>query len=114
MKRQDLTQLEVAQLIEWTQSKVAQKLTGRTPITLEELSALCFALGIQPTEAVRDRGLEFCAELVPHELRLLENFRRVEPRIRESIAQLLDFKLKQHKPERSGPVPDRSRLVKKG
>jgi len=35
--RRHFSEREIAQLIDWSQSKVAQKLAGRTPITLDEL-----------------------------------------------------------------------------
>jgi transcriptional regulator with XRE-family HTH domain len=95
-----LSERDIADLIQWTQSKVAQKLSGRTPITLEELEALCFALSLSPTEAVRDRGLEFCSELTPTELRTLEKLRGLDPTTRAAFLQLLDVKVKVAQPER--------------
>lgn len=89
MARRHLSQQEVADLLQWTQSRVAQKLTGRTPITLEELESLCFAVGIPATEAVRDHGLEFCAEMTPSEMRLLQQFRQLAAVDREAYAQIL-------------------------
>jgi transcriptional regulator with XRE-family HTH domain len=91
MAAHKLSQQEVADMLKWTQSRVAQKLTGRTPITLDELEALAFAVGIQPTEAVRDRGLEFCAEMTPTELRTLEILRELPPQIREHFQGMLSF-----------------------
>jgi transcriptional regulator with XRE-family HTH domain len=73
----DVSHRDLAGFTGWSQAKVGQKLLGETEITLDELETLCFALGIQPTEAVRDRGLEFCAEMTPTELRLLELIRRL-------------------------------------
>lgn len=101
----NLSEREIAELIQWTQSKVAQKLSGRTPITLAELDALCFALSLSATEAVRDRGLEFCAELAPHELRLLENLRRLDPATRDAVLQIANVKVKTDRPERYATDP---------
>jgi transcriptional regulator with XRE-family HTH domain len=106
-----LSEREIADLLQWTQSRVAQKLSGRTPITLNELEALCFALSLSPSEAVRDRGLEFCAEMTPTELRLLERLRKLEPATRDAILLLLDVKQKHHLPERFAK-PLRSPAVK--
>jgi transcriptional regulator with XRE-family HTH domain len=92
MARRDLSQQGVADLIKWTQSRVAQKLNGRTPITMDELSSLGFAVGLQPTEIVRDRGLEFCSEMAPHELRVLERLRQLTPAMREAFLTLLEAK----------------------
>jgi transcriptional regulator with XRE-family HTH domain len=101
-----LSERDIAGLIQWTQSKVAQKFSGRTPITLDELDALCFALSILPSEAVRDRGLEFSAEMTPTELRVLENFRHETDAMRDAVATILKVRLKQHAPERhAGALP---------
>lgn len=94
MTRRHLSQQDVADTLKWTQSRVAQKLTGRTPITLEELEALCFGVGLPPTEAVRDHGLEFCAEMTPSELRLLERMRQLTPPQRDAILTVLDVATK--------------------
>jgi transcriptional regulator with XRE-family HTH domain len=96
-----LSERDMAGIMGWSQSKVAQKFSGRTPITLDELEALCFALSILPSEAVRDRGLEFSAEMTPSELRLLEHFRHESDAMREAVATILRVRLK------SGAVPDR-------
>lgn len=87
--RRHLSERDIGDLLQWSQSKVAQKLSGRTPITLDELESLCFALSIAPTEAVRDHGLEFCAEMTPSEMRLLEQIRKLDDRTREGIMGLL-------------------------
>lgn len=88
--RRHLSERELAQLLSWSQSKVAQKFAGRTPITLDELDALCFALSLAPTEAVRDHGLEFCAEMTPTELRFLERLRQLPPEVRDGLFGLLN------------------------
>lgn len=100
MHQRKLSQPDVGSLIQWTQSKVAQKLNARSHITLDELESLCFAVGIPPSEAVRDRGLEFCAEMAPHELRMLEQFRQQTQDLRDLILKVL-------KVTKSGHLPDR-------
>lgn len=113
MTQKHLSQQEVADLIGWTQSKVAQKLTGRTPITLDELAALCFAVGLPITEAVRDRGLEFCAEMLPHELRLLEHYRQQPQDIRDALLKILKVAKVVHAPDRyATPVKKSSKKPK--
>ncbi len=84
-----MSERDLAGILQWSQSKITQKLGGRTPITLQELEALCFALGLQPTEVVRDRGYEFCAELTPSELRFLERLRRLPRPVVDSLMVLL-------------------------
>lgn len=90
MTRKHLSQPEVADLIHWTQSRVAQKLTGRTPITLPELETLAFAVGLPITEVVRDHGVEFCAEMRPTEVRVLDQFRRCTPAQRDTVQRVID------------------------
>lgn len=75
--KRNLSYNDLAGFLQWSHSKVTKKMTQRTMIDLDELEALCFAVGIQPTEAVRDRGLEFVAEMTPTELRLLELIRKL-------------------------------------
>lgn len=90
--RRHLSERDLAGLLNWSQSRIAQKFGGRTPITLDELEALCFALSIQPTEAVRDRGVEFCAELAPTELRFLEVLRSLDATTRDGLYALLHIR----------------------
>ena len=97
---------DMAAWLQWSQPKVAQKLGGRTDITLNELEALCSVLGIPPSEAVRDRGLEFCAELTPTELRHLETLRNMAPADREAFLHLAGTK-KAVGPERYATDPHR-------
>lgn len=96
----------LAEWLQWSQPKVAQKLGGRTDITLNELESLCSVLGIAPSEAVRDRGLEFCAELTPTELRFLENLRRMTQADRDAFLHLANVK-KATGPERYATDPNK-------
>lgn len=98
MSRRKLSQQEVADLIQWTQSRVAQKLTGRTPITLEELAALCFGVGISLVEVVRDHGLEFMAEMTPTELRIVQRVRQFTPQQIDALQIMINV-MKNTRPE---------------
>ena len=100
---------DIAGMIRWTQSRVAQKLSGRTDITLNELEALGFALSISPTEIVRDRGLEFVAEMTPTELRALEHLRKMSPVERDAFFHLIGAKAKAtDAPDRYARPPKKS------
>lgn len=77
MKRNHLSQRDMAGFLQCSQSRVAKLLNGRVKLGVDDLESLCFAVSIAPTEAVRDRGLEFVAEMTPTELRLLELIRRL-------------------------------------
>ena len=56
MHRRKLSQVDLANLIGWTQSKVSKVLHGETELTVEDLAALCFGVSLRLTEAVRDQG----------------------------------------------------------
>lgn len=88
-ERRKLSHRNMAGFLGWGFNKVMQKLTGRTPMTLNEYAAMCFAVGLQPTEGVRDRGLEFLAEMTPKELRLLELARALSPTEFDGLLHLL-------------------------
>lgn len=90
MKRKGLVQRDVAGLLNWSQSRVAKVLTGRVVLSLEDLTSLCFALGLSVVEVVRDRGMEFCAEMTPTELRFHERVRAAGPDIRDALIKLMN------------------------
>lgn len=90
MARRNVSQPDVAAWLDWSQSRVAQKLTGRTPITLDELELLTRVIGLGLVEAVRDPGLEFCADMTPSEVRLLETLRRQPPAVRDAVLTLVN------------------------
>lgn len=86
MARKRLSQRDLAGILGgWSQSRIAKLLTGRVQMTLPDLESLCFAVGISVTEAVRDRGMEFCAEMTPRELRRFETLRRFPESYRNTI-----------------------------
>lgn len=89
MAKKNLSQTDVANLLEWTQSRMSKILNGRTELGVDELSALCFALGLSMVECVRDHGLEFCADMTPTELRMLERLRELGTPIQTAIMSLL-------------------------
>jgi transcriptional regulator with XRE-family HTH domain len=76
LHRRGLNQADLAGQIGWTQSKVSKVLNGETELTVNDLETLCVGLRLSMTEAVRDQGVEFCAEMTPLELRVFEEIRR--------------------------------------
>ncbi len=93
MKRKALVQRDLAGILGWSQSRVAKVLTGRVVLSLDDLSSLCFGLGLSVVEVVRDRGMEFCAEMTPTELRLHERVRALTPERREALYTFLGIPL---------------------
>lgn len=87
--RRKLSERDIADLLKWNQSRVSQKLTGRTPITIDELGALCFALDLSPLEAIRDPGLEFAADMTPTELKIHEKIKTLTPDQRAALLTML-------------------------
>lgn len=104
--RLKLSERDIADMLDWGQSKVSQKLNGRTDITLNELESLCFAVSIAPTEAVRDPGLEFVADMTPTELRLFERIRKLSAEQRAAILMVLH--IPEAPPRRATPPPKRT------
>lgn len=100
MTRQDLSQRDVAGILGWSQSKVAHILTGRVELNVDDLAEFCTGLRLSVTEAVRDRGLEFCAEMTPTELRILDRIRKLSRHELDAVMTLLDIKQKTNAPER--------------
>jgi len=110
MAHRKLTQEEVSDLLGgsangWSQSRVAKYLTGRVELTVDALATLCFALGLSVTESVRDQGLEFCAEMTPTELKLLEHFRNETPEFRNSLLNILRVPTRGFTPKRFAKKP---------
>jgi len=89
MKKQHLSQRDLAGLLNWSQSKVSKLLKGRSDLGVDDLFELCFAVSLSPLEALRDRGLEFYAEMTPTELRVLEQLRAMSQAERDAFLVLL-------------------------
>lgn len=92
MTEKHLTQRDVAGLTGWSQSRVAKVLNGRTAVDVDELGEFCAAVELSPVETIRDPGLEFVADLTPYELRMLERFRAIDPKLQEAVATILNVK----------------------
>lgn len=112
MDRKHLNQVDIAGLLKWSQSRISKLLSGHSDLRVDDLEAVCFAIGIQLTEAVRDHGLEFCAEMSPTELRALENLRRLDPTNQSAFLQLLDAK-RRASPDRYATKPSAGQQKRK-
>lgn len=93
MERKDMSQRDVAGILDWSQSRVAHLLTGRVEMCVDDVQGFAFALGFLPTELVRDRGLEFCAEMTPTEFRLFERIRQLTPDQRQALMTIVNVTL---------------------
>lgn len=112
MAKKDMSQRDVAGIVGWSQSKVAHILNGRVELNVDDLSEFCFGVGLSLTEAVRDRGMEFCAEMTPTEMRFLELLRSMTQADRDAFFQLAGAKVKTE-PRRALPAKAvKKRLVR--
>jgi transcriptional regulator with XRE-family HTH domain len=92
MKRKNMSQRDVAGLLDWSQSRVAHMLTGRVEIGVDDLAGFAFALGVSVTELVRDQGMEFCADMTPTELRIHDTIRALSVEQRAALLTLLNIR----------------------
>lgn len=96
LKARDISQRELAEALTketgelWTQPKIGKLLNGNVRLTVNDADAIAKVAGIFLTEAVRDRGLEFYAEMTPTELRVLERLRQ-RPGVLQAVMVLLDI-----------------------
>lgn len=103
MTERHLSQRDLAEALKCSQSRVAKILHGGVNLRLDDLQTLANAVGVSLTEVLRDRGLEFYAEMTPTELRVLEKVRR-RPAVLHAVMLLLDMK---GAPEPPAAVPKR-------
>lgn len=89
MAVKEMSQRDVAGILTWSQSRVAHLLNGRVEMSIDDLAEFAQALGISPTEIVRDRGMEFVAEMTPSEMRFLERLRQLTQIQRDGLMVLL-------------------------
>jgi len=106
MAEKHYTQRDVAGLTGWSQSRIAKVLSGRTAIDIDELGEFCAAIGLSLVETVRDPGMEFVADLAPLELRVLERFRAIDPKLQEAVLTILNVK-KPTAPQRYATDPNK-------
>lgn len=90
MTERKLSQRDLADELKCSQSRVAKILNGGVNLRVNDLATLAAAVRITLTETVRDRGLEFYAEMTPTELRLLERIRQ-RPEVLEALLVILSI-----------------------
>lgn len=90
MTERRLSQRDLAETLKCSQSRIAKIMNGGVNLRVDDLNTLATAVGISLTEACRDRGVEFCAEMTPTELRVLERMRR-RPNVLHAVMMMLDM-----------------------
>lgn len=78
-----------ARLLDWNASSVYHLMDGTVEFRVDDVEAFGTILQMRPTELVRDRGLEFVADMTPTELRLFERIRALDPKQRDAIMTVL-------------------------
>jgi predicted XRE-type DNA-binding protein len=109
MSKQDMSQRDIAGILAWPQSRVAHLLTGRVEMSVDDLAEFGQAVSLAPTELVRDRGMEFCAEMSPSEMRFLERLRQLTQVQRDGLMQLLNITAMTQAHERRAAPPKKTR-----
>lgn len=98
----------------WSRSQIQKVLSGGARVSIDFIEGMCFALGVSVVEIVRDRGLEFVADLTPLELRFLQVLRELDPQFRDSLFGVLDVRVKTAAPERYAMPPKNGRKRRTG
>lgn len=125
-KQRNIGQQELADMIThqtgelWTQSRVGKLLSGAVELRLDDADAMAHALGLPMTEVIRDRGMEFYADLTPTQLRIVE-YCRQSPELAQHVLAvfshveaLLRAKQKRTKARRIGRPMESEKARKAG
>lgn len=112
MTERKITQRDIADTLHCSQGRVAKILNGGVKLRVNDMGILADAVGITPVEALRDRGLEFYAELTPSEVRILERLRR-RPNALQGALLMLGLPEELQKPKRADVKRDTGKLKRR-
>jgi transcriptional regulator with XRE-family HTH domain len=104
MIRKGLNQRDLADQLQWSQSKLGKILNGRTTLAVDDMAEICYMIGLRPAEAVRDHGFEFVADMTATELRLHQRL-KLHPKAGDLIMALLDSRTLAPSHSRASPTP---------
>ena len=90
LDRRSLSQRDLAERLHCSQGRVAKMLNGRVELRIDDVAEMARVVGIPLTEVLRDRGLEFYAEMTPTEVRLIERIRQ-RPDLLQGVLILLEI-----------------------
>lgn len=108
MTERKISQRDLAEALNCSQGRVAKIMGGGVNLRFNDLAILAAAVKLPLVETVRDRGLEFYAEMTPSEVRLLERIRQ-RPEVLEGLMQILGMKAPQVPKERPS-APKRNKV----
>jgi transcriptional regulator with XRE-family HTH domain len=89
MKEHRISQRALAERLDCSQGRVAKILKGRIRLTVDDLETIAALVQLPLVETIRNRGVEFFAELTPSELKMLEAVRESPP-LQRALSDLLD------------------------
>lgn len=89
MRVKKLSHRDIAGILQWNPNKVHKLMNGRVRMTVDDLWWLAFAISVPVSELVRDRGMEFFAEMTPTELRAFQNLRASPKEYQDAIYKIL-------------------------
>lgn len=90
MSTRKLSQRDLAERLGCSQGRVAKILNGRVELRVNDLEELAKFVALPVTEVIRDRGLEFYAELSPTEVRMIERL-RARPHLLQGVLLILEI-----------------------
>jgi transcriptional regulator with XRE-family HTH domain len=90
MDTRNLSQRDLAERLGCSQGRVAKILNHRVELRVDDLEKLAQFVALPVTEVIRDRGLEFYAELTPSEVRMIERLRQ-RPHLMQGVFMLLEI-----------------------
>lgn len=108
LQARNITQQDLAEALTeitgevWSKGKVNHVLNGHVQLLVDDADAIAKVAKLYLTEVVRDRGLEFYAEMTPTELKILERIRR-RPKVLQVVMMVCDLE----------PLPEPSPTVRK-
>lgn len=89
MQERKISQRDLAEAMDCSQGRIAKILGGGVNLRFDDLATLAAAVGVRLTEAVRDRGAEFFAEMTPTEVRMFHAYQRKSVAFQEAIQLML-------------------------
>lgn len=117
MSERKISQRDLAKELKCSQGRVAKLLNGGVHLRINDVGRMAEAVGLEPAEVVRDRGLTFYANMTPTEVAIVDRLRR-RPQALQGLLLMLDIKADETRtrvqvpktPKRGRPLAsDRSR-----
>lgn len=89
MTRLNLSQRDLAKRLKCSQGRIAKMITGRQKLQVNDLAMLAEAVGLTLSETIRDRDLEFFAEMSGIEVDILLTYRKKSMEMKRAFMTFL-------------------------